>query len=210
MRGRPITGEEFDRMIVAVPLVRKKEPGKWVLLLRGLWLSGLRLGESLALSWDDDADLTIRLGGKYPKMRIWAEGEKGRQDRLLPLTPDFAEMLYAVPEDDRHGLVFGITTGIKRVSRCISAIGARAGVVVNKAEGKFASAHDLRRSFGTRWAMRVKPATLRVLMRHKTIETTMAYYVELDADDIAAEIWGSNTLANSGDSQRPEESWESS
>jgi hypothetical protein len=68
-----------------------------------------------------------------------------------------------VPENDRHGLVFGITTSTKRASRYISAIGQQAGVVVNKAEGKFASAHDLRRSFGTRWASRVKPVTLRTM-----------------------------------------------
>ena len=70
-----------------------------------------------------------------------------------------------------------------------SAIGRRAKVVVNKAEGKFASAHDLRRSFGTRWASKVKPATLQLLMRHKSIETTLKYYVAQDADDVADELW---------------------
>jgi integrase len=70
MRGRPVTDEEFDRIILAVPLVRKKEPEKWARFLRGLWLSGLRLGEALILSWDEDADLTIRLDGQYPKIRI--------------------------------------------------------------------------------------------------------------------------------------------
>lgn len=60
---------------------------------------------------------------------------------------------------------------------------------VNKSEGKFATAHDLRRSFGTRWASRVKPATLQLLMRHRSIETTMKYYVCQNADDIADELW---------------------
>jgi hypothetical protein len=31
----------------------------------------------------------------------------------------------------------------------------------------------------------VKPAILMVLMRHESIETTLSYYVELDADDIS-------------------------
>jgi integrase len=77
----------------------------------------------------------------------------------------------------------------KRVCRIISDIGRKAGVVVNKAENKFATAHDLRRSFGTRWASRVKPATLQLLMRHQSIETTLKYYVEQDADDVADELW---------------------
>jgi hypothetical protein len=34
-------------------------------------------------------------------------------------------------------------------------------------------------------------------MRHKSIDTTMAYYVELDTDDIGEELWNSHTLANS-------------
>ena len=37
---------------------------------------------------------------------------------------------------------------------------------------KTASAHDLRRAFGERWAARLMPAQLMELMRHETIETT--------------------------------------
>jgi hypothetical protein len=60
------------------------------------------------------------------------------------------------------------------------------GVVVNKADGKYASAHDLRRAFGTRWAKRVMPAVLKRLMRHASIDTTMTYYVDID---VADELW---------------------
>ena len=62
-------------------------------------------------------------------------------------------------------------------------------MVVNKADEKFASAHDLRRSFGTRWAKKVMPAVLQCLMRHANIATTMKYYVTLDADELADELW---------------------
>ncbi len=63
-------------------------------------------------------------------------------------------------------------------------------MVVNAADGKTASAHDLRRTFGTRWAKRVMPAVLRKLMRHASIETTMGYYVDLDVDEMADDLWG--------------------
>ena len=72
--------------------------------------------------------------------------------------------------------------GAKPAARTLD-VACRAG------QGKHASAHDLRRSFGTRWARRLKPATLQLLMRHRSIETTMKYYVDLDADDIADELW---------------------
>jgi integrase len=66
-----------------------------------------------------------------------------------------------------------------------------ADVVVNKAEGKYASAHDFRRTFGTRWAKRVMPVVLQKLMRHSSIETTLRYYVDLDADEVGDELWKS-------------------
>ena len=198
MRGRPITGEEYDRMMAAVPKVRKTNVPLWTRYLTGLWLSGLRLEESTILSWDDDAPFAIDLSGRHPRFRIYAEAEKGRQDRYLPMTPDFAQLIEQTPKADREGLVFklagaGADAGmsLKRICRVVSAIGKKAGVIVNKGTGKYASAHDLRRSFGTRWAPRVKPATLQLLMRHRSIETTLKYYVDQDADDVADELWRS-------------------
>lgn len=85
MRGRPIVAEEFERMIATVPKVRKRDPGNWQRFLTGLWLSGLRLGEALALSWDEDAPFAMDLSGKHPRFRIWAEAEKGHRDRFLPI-----------------------------------------------------------------------------------------------------------------------------
>jgi integrase len=85
-----------------------------------------------------------------------------------------------------------------RAGRVISEIGEKAEVLVNSLEGKYASAHDLRRSFGTRWAARVKPATLQLLMRHRSIETTMKYYVDQDADEVADELWASFKAAQNG------------
>lgn len=73
-------------------------------------------------------------------------------------------------------------------------IGEKAGVKVNtNAVGKikFASAHDLRRSFGERWASRVMPQVLKELMRHESIDTTMKYYVGRNAQSTAAVLWES-------------------
>jgi len=222
MRGRPITGEEFDRMMAAVPEVRKYEPQKWRRLLRGLWLSGLRLGEALELSWDPDAAIAVELGGKFPRLRLYAESHKAHRDQLLPITPDFAEFLLETPKAKRHGLVFGIEGKVpgkplstKRTSRYISAIGEKARVVVDANDcrrkvdpvsgeeievPRCATAHDLRRAFGTRWSRKVMPAVLKQLMRHSSIETTMKYYVEHDADDIMADLWAlqGNILGNIG------------
>jgi integrase len=230
MRGRPVTGEEFDRMVEAVPKVRKLEPEKWERLLKGLWLSGLRLGEALELSWSADAVISVVLTGKFPRLRLFAEGHKAHRDQLLPITPNFAEFLLETPEAERHGLVFGIEGKVpgkplstKRASGYISKIGAKARVVVDANDCRVkidpetgeeisvprcATAHDLRRAFGTRWSRKVMPAVLKQLMRHSSIDTTMKYYVEHDADDLAAELWAiqGNTLGSIG--QKAEEEQE--
>jgi integrase len=200
MRGRPITTEEYERMLKVVPKVRSTDAEVWKSYLTGLWLSGLRLEESLVLSWDLDAPISVDLSGKRPRLRIDAEAEKGHRNRLLPVTPDFAEFLLATPEDQREGKVFrvdGMFTGKpmtpKRVGRVVSAIGKKAKVVVDKGTEKYASAHDFRRAFGTRWAKKVMPMVLQKLMRHDSIETTMRYYVDLDADEMAEELWKAET-----------------
>lgn len=106
MRGRPITTEEYERMLKVVSKVRPKDAGGWQSYLQGLWLSGPRLEESLVLSWDLDAPISVDLSGRHPRLRIYAEAEKGHRNRLLPITPDFAELLLAVPEAEREGKVF--------------------------------------------------------------------------------------------------------
>ena len=209
MKGRPVTGEEFDRMIEKVPEVcGEATADAWRWFLRGLWWSGLRLEESLNLWWDSDAGLTVDLSGRRPMLRIPAESEKGNQDRLLPIAPEFAEMLLAVPTGERTGLVFKLPfTRKDTVSKVISEIGEKAGVKVNSKPTadptspkiKYASAHDLRRSFGERWAARIMPQLLMQLMRHEAIETTMKYYVGRNAETTADALWNAVSGDTFGD-----------
>jgi len=218
MKGRPVTSEEFDRMIAAVPEadgVKAEDVATWQWFLRGLWWSGLRLEESIDLWWDSDTGLSVDLSGRRPMLRIPAEHEKGFQDRLLPMAPEFAEMLLAVPQADRTGRVFKLPhTRKDTVSKVVSAIGARSRVKVNTDQRtghvKFASAHDLRRSFGERWAARVMPQILMQLMRHESIETTMKFYVGRNAETAADALWNAMPSNTSGNSLPDTESRESS
>ncbi len=51
----------------------------------------------------------------------------------------------------------------------------------------------------------MKPATLQVLMRHKSIETTLKYYVEQDADEIAEELWNEHQSRNRRDANNADD-----
>ena len=79
------------------------------------------------------------------------------------------------------------------MSKTVSGIGKAAGVKVstNPRTGKvkFASAHDLRRTFGERWAARLMPVQRMELMRHKNIETKLRCYVGANAQRTAQSIW---------------------
>jgi hypothetical protein len=93
------------------------------------------------------------------------------------MAPEFSELLLAVPPEDRHGRVFAPqarragapTPATHRIGEVIADIGEAAGVCVDADPStgkptKYASAHELRRAFGERWAKRVMPAVLQKLM----------------------------------------------
>lgn len=212
MKGRPITGEEFDRMLSEV---NEDTVGvgikHWKHLLRGLWLSGLRLSEAMLLTWDDQTKLRVDLTGRRPMLIIPAELEKGHKDRRLPITPDFYELLATTPEEQRLGCVFTVPTkpgpgrlNLTSVKKTISAIGKAANVKVDEKQNgdeikvKFASAHDLRRSFGERWAKKVMPQVLMEMMRHESMETTLKFYVGRNADATADVLWGMSDQVSIG------------
>ncbi len=232
MKGRAIVAEEFERMLSAVPDVvnEKTKEGteksadrraddaarveSWRFLLRGLWWGGLRLGEALALDWTDDRSLCVDLSAKRPMFRVRAHAEKGYKDRTFPMAPEFAEMLQAMPKDQRQGFVFnprmqrshGKPRRCDTISSIIVEIGKKAGVKVAERgpKLKYASAHDLRRAFGFRWSARVMPPVLQQLMRHEDISTTLTYYVGRNAEATADAVWDAfaNGFANSDRSER--------
>ena len=205
-RSRAVTTEEYERILAAVPKVRPNDSAAWERFIKGLWLSGLRLSEGTALSWDEGSPFSVDLLGRRPALRIQAAAQKSGRDEVLPVTPDFAAFLLQTPEAERVGPVFpladqyGMPIAPRNVGVIVSKIGRKAKVVTNKADGKFAGCHDLRRAFGTRWARRVMPAILKRLMRHSSVTTTMSYYVDLQAADVADELWAKfgDTDGNSG------------
>jgi site-specific recombinase XerD len=108
MKGRAVTTEEFERMLKVIPIVVENAAAEsWKFYLRCLWASGLRLTESLTLRWDEEPGaIVVDQSGRRPMLRIPADAEKGNQDRLLPITPEFATLLQSVPQHERRGRVF--------------------------------------------------------------------------------------------------------
>lgn len=195
-KGRPLSGEEFDRLLAAIPgVVGPDHAPSWTYLCWGLWHSSLRLGEAVRLHWTD-GPIQVDLSDEYPMVRFAAEGDKGRRSRLLPMTREFSDMLTG----PRRGFVFRPTL-IKGPTRCrdtwshkIGEFGKAAGVIVDRNEKtgsvKYASAHDLRRSCIDRMRRVLRDDLFRAFARHEDERTTQQYYLGESAKQIAAALWG--------------------
>lgn len=187
--GKPVTLVEYRRMLATAPKVLKKDVTAIEdirRLISGLWYSGLRISEACRLSWDQPPVILDLESGKFPRIVWHASGHKARRDERSPITPDFFDFIQKTPKKNRSGLVFpvrlkGRAIGKDRISRLISEIATKAKLPV--------TAHDFRRSFGTRWAQEVLPVTLKAVMRHADIKTTLAYYVDLESDDVGEKLW---------------------
>ncbi|MBD3676570.1 MAG: site-specific integrase [Planctomycetaceae bacterium] len=198
-KGRAISTEEFERILSKVEQeVGSKRAPFWESDLRKLWVSGLRLDEAGRLDWTE-GDFRVDLSGVHPRFLIASTGQKNKKAMRHPMTPDFFELLMKTPESERVGPVFkfvAVDTS-KRLTahtagKVIAAIGKLAGVKAGKGRGgvqRYASSHDYRRSFGTRWSRIVEPEELRRLMRHVSLEITLEFYVDGIDDDLAEDVW---------------------
>jgi integrase len=196
MRGRALTDAEYRRMLKHAPDAR------WRRFLELLYLSGLRIEEASELSWDQPPHVVHLDAKPFPQILFFGadeDGQKSGNDEAWPMPPDLAAWLAKTPAKKRTGLVAPLPIRNRAdLSKAVARIG-RAAKIVTYAS-KHASAHDLRRTFGTRWALKVPPVVLQKLMRHATIETTMKYYVNLEASTVGSVLW--NGVQSAAKSQR--------
>lgn len=194
-RARGITGEELDRMLESVKKLRPRDWPAWQRFMKGLWESGFRIGELRQLSWDRSAPITFDTSGRFPVVTFAAEAHKARRVHVQAITPEFWDLCCETQEAIRQGPVFFIDNGkgeqlsLKRICRRISAVGSEALVVTNAETGKFASAHDFRRAFARRIKTRVPRDEVRKWTRHEQDETLDTFYLQLDAQELAARLW---------------------
>ena len=200
MRGRPITEDEFRKLLESVEeVVGTKAKKDWQTLLKGLWTSGLRLSEILSLGWDDSCQIyPIWKEGQEPVLRLSAQIQKNDTEEEIPLLPWFEELLLQLPQEARSGFVFdpvslhtkyGKRQGHQRssnewVGKVIAEIGRKSGIIVQSANEetgapiKYVSAHDLRRSCGQRLLEAgVPPLVISKILRHSSWQTTQEHYV---------------------------------
>lgn len=193
---QPVAEETVDRLLDKAPTEDLR-----VFMLCG-WLAGLRLAETFALEWEptDKAPWI-----DFTRKRIWlpADFVKAVKDQWVPLDPKLSKALQQLPR--RGKKVFRILGKLGKpliessVSALVSLLAQQAGVKLTM--------KALRKGFGCRYAAKVSTHVLQRLMRHADIETTMAYYANIDTA-VEEAILGPqrNSLRNSGAASKPDES----
>jgi integrase len=218
MKGRPITEQEFEKMLSATSkVVGEKVAPSWRHVLQGLWTSALRLNELMHVSWDLSGTIRPVWGrGPFPVLVIPADQQKNDTEEDIPLLPWFEKVLLETPPDQRHGWVFNpqsLQMTLNRkvrhqrfdaewVGKIITRIGKEAGIEVEPSDErtghptKYASAHDLRRSCGERLRNAgVPPLVICRVMRHSSWETTRRHYAPGDVQR-EAEVLRSHLTEN--------------
>lgn len=231
MKGRPITSEEFQRMLKVVSeVVGETATESWKYLIRGLWESALRINELMNVSWDKPGTIRPKWrDGIHSLLEIPAAMQKNNSDEEIPLLPGFEALLLETAPERRSGWVFephSLQTKLGRkvrlqrpdadwVGKVISRIGKAANIVVEEANEKtgspkkYASAHDLRRACGQRLREAgVPPLVISRVMRHSSWETTQRHYapgnVQSDAN-ILSEILKAKPSSTTSDVDTPGE-----
>ena len=192
-------------------MVGKQATESWRHLLRGVVTSGLRLVELLNISWNKRQTIQPRWrGDRLPMLWFPAHLQKNRKSQEIPLCPWFEQLLEQTPLELRTGWVFnpesletkfsgrtyrGKRLSSSRVSTVVCDIGEQAKIVVDEGNHrtgsaeKYASMHDLRRTFAQRLAdSDLPPELTSKLMRHADPRTTRRYYLVANAQRDAEKI----------------------
>ena len=120
MKGRPVTEEEFQRMLEVTPaVVGEGSAASWILTLRVLWESGFRVGDLMDFSWDDQRHIHPvwpQQADRLPTLVIPATQKNG-QIQEIPMLPGLRALLESIPESRRSGWVVD-PDGVEFVGTC--------------------------------------------------------------------------------------------
>lgn len=189
-KGRSLTLEEVERLEDAIAKCVKpyEPPQPFVRAARAARLIGLRLSDCWLFRWEpmEDTHYVENLHGRTPAISFCPAQKSGRRE-IVPLTPPAIAWLRSIEQESgwvcRTRGAKGEHRTSNRLGRVIAAAGKAAGIVVKQNGGrggkpKYASLHDLRRTFATTWHQRLTVAELQRLTRHGDPQTLMRYYAD--------------------------------
>jgi integrase len=176
----PLTDEQLSVLFAAADAL----DASTAMLIRGLAYSGMRISEAEDLRWDRGV---FRMNLANRTFVVDALGDKAGRDRIVPMTVEFRDLVTQVSPDERSGYVF--------LPQCedrseLRQLVLKVGLAVKPSLGRRATPHDYRRTFASKWAMKVQPFILQKMLRHDSLTTTMLFYVNVQAEEASKAIEG--------------------
>lgn len=159
---RKITLEEFERLLVVAP------NDDWRFFMLVAWYTGMRRNEMIELRWDEGDWPWVNLSAR--RINLPAEYTKADADQWIPISEALAPELES--RKKTSGKLFTLCKWPENTSNKFVRLAKKAGLRI--------SLHDLRRSFGSRYATLVPAQVLKELMRHSCISTTLKFYTNLE------------------------------
>lgn len=205
-KGRSLSGEEIDRMRAAIPLVCKRgeKPAGFLNAMKAMELIGMRLTECWLFSWDPapGTHFPVLLDTSSAAIEF-SNVQKSGVDATVPLTNEAIAWLRQLRDHRGDSPWVCRTTGARgehatpnRLGRVISAAGEKANVVVKRFQKstcekiKYASAHDLRRTFATRLQRDLTISERQRLTRHANASTLLDHYADAPTPVLIAKLRG--------------------
>jgi len=210
---RYVSVQEFHALLSAARTL------KWKTFLSLLYSTGLRLEETTNLTWTDidfeQAVLSVSAKRNCESLVHWEP--KDHEIRHIPLCTEMVEFLVKWHANAPERIPYVFLTG-KRYSRVMEQVKAgqwhdgrdlvnnvlRDFKVIRRRAGiTHCTLHDFRRACITNWARRLPAHVVRRLAGHSSLETTMKYYLSVQAGDLEdARYVGSDLLSQVPSSDR--------
>lgn len=152
---------------------------RYRLLFEGALVTGLRIGELVALQWRDVNDQAVHVRRTYSQAavgRVQEHPKSATSRRRVPLPPEYAARLEAA-RGEPHELVFASSTGRLlnpgNVRRALRRYAKRAGVPAIRL-------HDLRRSYASFLAEAgYHPSVIQRLLGHASPDLALRVYTSV-------------------------------
>ena len=180
----------------------------WKTFIAVAYSSGLRLNETLHLTWKDiDFDnQRVNVTAKKTNGKIIKWEPKGRKNRIVPISDEAVKLLVDIQANapDGNPYIFISPQRLERIAERIR-IGKwnERSEIINNINRKFdnlhtkacvekCTIHDLRRSAITNWAEKLPFQVVHKLAGHSNIKTTLDYYLIVRPEDFkaAGEVFG--------------------
>lgn len=213
-KGRALTGEEFDRLILAIPKACKtaEDPVGFIAATHAAKFLGMRKSECWLFSWEpmEGTHYPVRLGRSNPAI-VFSSEQKSGEESEVPITPEADAWLRALPRTETPWVCR--TKGSKgwhntpdRLGRVVADAGRLAGIVVKRIakkngeiKTKNASLHDMRRTYAKQMMQFLDVADTTKMTRHADASVLLDFYGDSPTPELFKRVSGGLSGGFSGD-----------